>query len=62
MGNPNALWAKVLTMATKKPTNEQTSARVASQASKVLRDPKSTPAQKSVAGSALTQAANKSRK
>ncbi|MEO5811532.1 MAG: hypothetical protein ABIU96_03850 [Rhodanobacter sp.] len=42
-----------------KPTNEKTSARVASQASKILRDPRSTPAQRTVAGSALTQAANK---
>ena len=42
-------------MATKKPTNETTSAKVASKASKVLSDPKSTPAQKSIAGSALTQ-------
>jgi hypothetical protein len=39
--------------------NEKTSSRVASEASKVLRDPKSTPAQKSIAGSALTQAPNK---
>lgn len=47
-------------MATKK-AGETTSPRVASKAAKVLRDPKATPAQKSVAGSALTQAANKKR-
>jgi hypothetical protein len=35
--------------------NEKTSARVATAASKVLRDLKSTPAQRSIAGSALTQ-------
>ena len=39
--------------------NETTSKRVASEASKVLRDPKSSPAQKSIAGSALTQVKNK---
>jgi hypothetical protein len=38
---------------------EQTSTRVASEASKVLRDPTSTKREKSVAASALTQAANK---
>jgi len=42
--------------------NEQTSKTVASQAAKILRDPKSTKAQKSVAASALTQAANKKKK
>lgn len=42
----------------RKPTNEQTSPSVASKASKILSNPKSTPAQKSVAGSALTQAKN----
>lgn len=36
--------------------NEKTSKSVASKASKILRNPKSTKAQKSVAGSALTQA------
>ena len=36
--------------------NEHTSARVASKASKVLRDPRATAAQKSAAASALTQA------
>jgi hypothetical protein len=35
--------------------NEKTSAKVASTAAKILRDPKSTPQQKSVAGSVLTQ-------
>lgn len=39
--------------------NEQTSAKVASKAAKILSDPKSTKTQKSVAGSALTQARNK---
>lgn len=39
--------------------NEKTSKRVASMASRILRDPKSTPAQKSVAASNLTQAADK---
>jgi hypothetical protein len=48
-------------MATKK-RNEQTSSSVASKASKILSNPKSTPAQKSVAASALTQAANRSKK
>lgn len=42
-------------MAIKKPSNESTSKAVASKAAKVLSNPKSTPAQKSVAGSALTQ-------
>jgi hypothetical protein len=45
-------------MATKT-RNETTSKKVATQASKILRDPKSTPAQKAVAGSALTQRPNK---
>lgn len=45
-----------------KAKNEQTSSKVATQASKILRDPKSTSAQKSVAGSALTQTANKKKK
>lgn len=39
--------------------NEHTSPSVASKASKILSSPKSTPAQKAVAASALTQAANK---
>lgn len=39
--------------------NERTSPRVARLASKVLRDPKATPAEKSAAGSALTQARDK---
>ncbi len=36
--------------------NERTSKQVASKAAKILRNPKSTPAQKSAAASALTQA------
>ena len=43
-------WEKML-----KYRNEQTSPRVGSLAATQLRDPRSTPAQKSVAGSALTQ-------
>jgi hypothetical protein len=39
--------------------NEQTSKKVSSQAAKILSNPKSSKAQKSVAGSALTQAPNK---
>jgi hypothetical protein len=39
--------------------NEVTSKKVASNASKILRDPKSTKSEKSVAGSALTQRPNK---
>lgn len=46
-------------MATKKPSNETTSKEVAGKASKILSNPKSTPAQKSVAGSALTQRVKK---
>jgi len=42
--------------------NEKTSKKVASAASKVLKDPKSTKAAKSIAASALTQAANKKKK
>jgi hypothetical protein len=38
---------------------EVTSKKVASAAAKILRNPKSTQAQKSVAGSALTQRPNK---
>lgn len=45
-------------MATKKPTNEQTSARVASTASKLLSNPRTPAAVKSVAASALTQKAS----
>lgn len=48
-------------MATSKKSNEQTSASVASKASKILSNPKSTPAQRSVAASALTQAPNKAK-
>ena len=39
-----------------------TSRRIAQQASKTLRNPKATKAQKSVAGSALSQSAGKHRK
>lgn len=39
--------------------NEKTSKSVASKAAKVLRDPKSTPDQRSAAASALTQAPDK---
>jgi hypothetical protein len=46
----------------KKPSNEHTSSKVASEASKVLRDPNSTKAQKSIAGSALTQTKNKTKR
>ncbi|MEH6628293.1 MAG: hypothetical protein V7739_17810 [Motiliproteus sp.] len=42
--------------------NEKTSKKVATAASKILRDPKATKAQKSVAGSALTQRADKKKK
>ena len=42
--------------------NEKTSKKVASEASKVLRDPKSTKIEKSVAASALTQAPDKKKK
>jgi len=42
--------------------NEKTSKSVASKASAILRNPKSTKAEKSVAGSALTQAPNKPKK
>ena len=41
--------------------NEKTSKSVASKAAKILRSPKSTKAQKSVAASALTQAPNRKR-
>jgi hypothetical protein len=46
----------------RKPTNETTSPKVASAASKILSNPKSTPTQKSVAASALTQAKNKTKR
>ncbi|WP_417698047.1 hypothetical protein [Pseudomonas sp.] len=42
--------------------DEKTSKGVASKASEQLKDKKSTPAQKSVAGSALTQAPDKKKK
>lgn len=47
---------------TAKKSNENTSAVVASKASKILTNPKSTATQKSVAASALTQAKNKGKK
>ena len=42
--------------------NEKTSKSVASKASKILKDPKSSNDQKSVAASALTQTADKKKK
>lgn len=42
--------------------NEKTSASVASKAGKILSNPKSSKAAKSVAGSALTQAPDKKKK
>ena len=42
--------------------NEKTSKSAASKAGKILRDPKSTKAQKSVAASALTQAPDKKKR
>jgi hypothetical protein len=49
------LTVRSITMAIKKTINEQTSARVASKAAKLLSNPKSSAAVKSVAASALTQ-------
>lgn len=46
-------------MSSKKPANEETSARVASKAAKLLRDPRTPAMVKSVAASALTQKASK---
>ena len=46
-------------MAAKKPVNEQTSKKVASTAGSLLANPKTPKAVRSVAASALTQAANK---
>ena len=46
-------------MATKKPVNESTSPRVATVASKILSNPNSSKAAKTVAGSALTQVPQK---
>ena len=43
-------------------SNEQTSKKVASRAGKILSDRNATKAQKSVAASALTQAANKKKR
>ncbi|MHB1316189.1 MAG: hypothetical protein ACYCX2_12060 [Christensenellales bacterium] len=45
-----------------KPINETTSARVASKAGKILGNPKSTKAERSVAASALTQHTNSKKK
>ena len=42
--------------------NEKTSPKVASKASKILSDPNSSKKEKSVAASALTQAADKTKK
>lgn len=42
--------------------NKQTSPKVASKASQILRDPKSTKAEKSVAASDLSQAGGKKKK
>lgn len=42
--------------------DKKTSPKVAKEASKILRDPKSTPAEKSVAGSALSQSRGKKSK
>lgn len=42
--------------------NEKTSAKVASKAAKLLKDPKTPKKVKSVAGSALTQTADKKKK
>ena len=47
-------------MTTKKTANEQTSARVASTAAKLLSNPKNSAAVRSVAASALTQKASRS--
>ncbi len=47
---------------TRKPTNEQTSARVATTASKLLSNPKTPAPVKSVAASALTQRLSASKK
>ena len=46
----------------KKRKHEFTSPRVASIAGKILRDPNSTPEEKSAAGSALTQARDRAKK
>ena len=48
-------------MSSKKPTNEHTSARVASTAAKLLSNPRTTASVKSVAASALTQRATSSK-
>ena len=48
-------------MSTKKPTNERTSARVASTAAKLLSNPRTPASVKSVAASALTQKASASK-
>jgi hypothetical protein len=49
-------------MATKKPSNEQTSARVASAAAKLLSNPNTPRSVKAVAASALTQRPSAPRK
>jgi hypothetical protein len=49
-------------MATDKKSNEQTSPSVASKASKILSNPKSSPAQRSVVAAVLTQERGKGKK
>jgi len=49
-------------MAKKRRRHEFTSPEVASKAGRILRDPNSTPEQKSAAASALTQARNRTKK
>lgn len=59
---PSRRWrTEKMAMAGKK-SGETTSSKVASQASKILSNPRSSAAAKSVAASALTQAANKGKK
>ena len=45
-----------------KSKTEHTSSKVATKAARILRNPKSSPAQKSVAASALTQTRDKSKR
>ena len=56
---PRFLHLRKSEVSTMNKRNEQTSKSVASKASKILSNPKSIVAQKSVAGSALTQAPNR---
>jgi len=55
----NRHFHKEHSMATKSTRNETTSPRAASAAGRVLRDPKSTPVQRTAAASALTQVASR---